>query len=97
MMIDLVALQAIADAGEPDSAVGITRRTLRQMIREIEQGRARAKRRDLADEAMTNGQQQLDAVINNIRYEGGIGDRRQPDGLTFNICDALLDDAGDAD
>lgn len=72
-MIDLVALQAIADAGEPDSSVGITRRTLRQIIREIEQGRERARRRDLADEAMTNGQQQMDAVINNIRYEG---DRR---------------------
>ena len=63
-MIDLAVLQAAAEGGAEEERVPISRRALRQIVRELSAARA-----------MTAGQQQMDAVINNIRYEGRVGRR----------------------
>jgi hypothetical protein len=65
--IDLRGLRDIAGAGDEAERVPVTRRFLMQVVRELERGRAA--------EAMANGQQQLDAVLNNIRFERNIGHR----------------------
>jgi hypothetical protein len=65
-MIDLQGLRDIAQGGAEEDRLPITRRMVRQLVRELEQGRAAM--------ALNAGQQQLDAVINNIRYERTISD-----------------------
>lgn len=65
--IDLQGLRDIASVGDEADRLPVTRRFLMQVVRELEEGRA-AK-------AMAYGQQQLDAVLNNIRFERTIGDR----------------------
>ena len=54
-MIDLQELRQQADAGDGHERVPITRNALRQIVREIEQGRAA--------QAMRQGQQRLDGVV----------------------------------
>jgi len=84
-MINLDALRDEADAGLPTDVVPITRRMLAQMAKEIAEGRAA--------QAMTRGQKQMDAMINNVRFERRIGEAAPV--VDPIICDLYVLDAGE--